>query len=61
MWKKHLSFHRDVSKALKVKYDTLRKAINAGRLSESKNQETAISKSSRTVVDKGGCHSFQVH
>jgi len=42
---------RDVAEELNVKYDTLRKAINDGRLSESKYKETAISKSSRNVVD----------
>ncbi len=41
----------DVAQELNVKYDTLRKAINDGRLSESKHKETAISKSSRNVVD----------
>jgi len=41
----------DVSQELEVKYDTLRKAINDGRLSESKPKEAAISKSSRNVVD----------
>ena len=41
----------DVAQELNVKYDTLRKAINDGRLSESKHKERAISKSSRNVVD----------
>lgn len=41
----------DVSQELKVKYDTLRKAINDGRLLEPKRPETAITKSSRNVVD----------
>jgi transposase len=42
---------RDVSQELNVKYDTLRKAINDGRLLEPKQTETAIAKSSRNVVD----------
>ena len=42
----------DVCKELKVKYDTLRKAIAAGRLPEPGVHETVISKSSQTVVDK---------
>jgi transposase len=41
----------DVSQELNVKYDTLRKAINDGRLLEPKHTETAITKSSRNVVD----------
>jgi transposase len=41
----------DVSQELNIKYDTLRKAINDGRLLESKQTETAITKSSRNVVD----------
>lgn len=41
----------DVAQELNVKYDTLRKAINDGRLFESKHNEIAVSKSSRNVVD----------
>ncbi len=41
----------DVAQELNVKHDTLRKAINDGRLSETKRKETALSKSSRNVVD----------
>jgi hypothetical protein len=41
----------DVSQELNVKYDTLRKAINDGRLSEPKHSEASLTKSSRNVVD----------
>ena len=40
-----------VSKEIDVRYDTLRKAINAGRLRENKANMTATSKSSRSVAD----------
>jgi len=50
----------DVAQELNVKYDTLRKAINDGRLSESKHKETAISKSSRNVVDVAAAESMGV-
>jgi len=50
----------DVAQELNVKYDTLRKAINDGRLSESKNKETAISKSSRNVVDAAAAEGMGV-
>jgi transposase len=50
----------DVSQELNVKYDTLRKAINDGRLSESKNQERAITKSSRNVVDAAAAEGMGV-
>jgi transposase len=39
------------AKELGVKYDTFRKAINDGRLVESSYPETAITKSSRSMVD----------
>ena len=42
---------RDLADELGVKYDTLRKAINDGRLRETKPPETATAKSSRDVVD----------
>ena len=42
---------REVVKELGVKYDTFRKAINDGRLVESKPPEASLSKSSRNVVD----------
>jgi hypothetical protein len=42
---------RSVSEALNIRYDTLRKAINDGRLHESKATNNATSKSERTVVD----------
>ena len=41
----------DASQELGVKPDTLRKAINDGRLIESRNTQSAITKSSRNVVD----------
>ena len=41
----------DAVQELGVKYDTFRKAINDGRLIESTPTETALTKSSRTVVD----------
>jgi transposase len=50
----------DVAQELNVKYDTLRKAINDGRLSESKHKETAISKSSRNVVDAAAAEGMGV-
>ena len=42
---------RDLADELGVKYDTLRKAINDGRLREPKPPDTATAKSSRDVVD----------
>ena len=51
---------RDVSQELNVKYDTLRKAINDGRLLQSKQTETAITKSSRNVVDAGAAEGMGV-
>ena len=42
---------KDAAQELGVKYDTLRKAINDGRLIESKTYDAAITKSSRNVVD----------
>ena len=42
---------KDISEDQCVKYDTLRKAINAGRLIESDHTPSAITKSSRTVID----------
>jgi biotin operon repressor len=42
---------RDLVDELEVKYDTLRKAINDGRLVETKAGEPATAKSSRDVVD----------
>lgn len=41
----------DTAEELSVGYDTLRKAINDGRLKESKASEVSISKSSRSVID----------
>jgi hypothetical protein len=41
----------DASQELDVKYDTFRKAINDGRLTEFRNTEASITKSSRNVVD----------
>ncbi|RLB78298.1 MAG: hypothetical protein DRH24_14670 [Deltaproteobacteria bacterium] len=41
----------DAVQELGVKYDTFRKAINDGRLIESTHTETAITKSSRNMVD----------
>ncbi len=41
----------DAVQELDVKYDTFRKAINDGRLIESKPTEAAITKSSRNVID----------
>jgi hypothetical protein len=41
-------------------YDTLRKALKDGRLSESSHQERAISKSSRTVVDNAASEGMGV-
>jgi transposase-like protein len=42
---------RDLADELGVKHDTLRKAINDGRLRETKAPETTTVKSSRDVVD----------
>jgi len=42
---------RDVAEEIDVKYDTLRKAINCGRLHETANNEIATSKSTRSVID----------
>jgi len=42
---------RDVSEEIGVKYDTLKKAINDGRLRETKENGTATSKSARSVAD----------
>ncbi len=50
----------DVARELKVKYDTLGKAINDGRLSESKHKETAVTKSSRNVVDAAAAEGMGV-
>jgi len=41
----------EISEELQIKYDTLRKAINDGRLKESKQNSTATTKSSRNVED----------
>jgi transposase len=45
----------DAVKELGVKYDTLRKAINDGRLIDSTPTETAITKSSRNVGRRSSC------
>jgi len=50
----------DVSQALTLKYDTIRKAINDDRLREPKQTETAISKSSRNVVDAAAAEGMGV-
>jgi len=50
----------DVSQELNIKYDTLRKAINDGRLVEPKQTETAITKSSRNVVDAAAAEGMGV-
>jgi transposase len=50
----------DVCEELNVKYDTLRKAIADGRLSEAGNQAAVISKSSRTVIDKAASEGMGV-
>ena len=42
---------RDTAEELSVRYDTLRKAINDGRLKENRNPDASTSKSSRTVID----------
>ncbi len=42
---------KDISKELEVKYDTLRKAINQGRLIEFNPIEISNTKSSRSVID----------
>ncbi len=49
---------KETAEELNVAYDTLRKAINDGRLQESKHHEVAISKSSRTVVDAEAAQSM---
>jgi transposase len=41
----------EISQELDIKYDTIRKAINDGRLKESKQNSTATTKSSRNVED----------
>lgn len=51
---------KDVCQELNVKYDTLRKAINDGRLREPKQGETAISKWSRNVVDAAAAEGMGV-
>ena len=51
---------RDVAQELKVKYDTLCKAINDGRLSETKHKETAVTKTSRNVVDAAAAEGMGV-
>jgi transposase len=42
---------RQVAQELGVKYDTLRKALKDGRLTESDKNEVSVSKSSRTTAD----------
>jgi transposase len=42
---------RDISEELNIKYDTLRKAVNDGRLQESNNFEYATTKSHRNEID----------
>ncbi len=42
---------KDIAEELAVKYDTLRKAINDGRLKESELIKSATNKSTRTIVD----------
>jgi len=50
----------EIAQELSVNCDTLRKAINDGRLSESKHKEKAISKSSRNVVDAAAAEGMGV-
>jgi transposase len=50
----------DVCQELDVKYDTLRKAINEGRLLEPEQTETALTKSSRNVVDAAAAEGMGV-
>lgn len=50
----------DVSQELNVKYDTVRKAISDGRLSESKHKEAAVTKWSRNVVDAAAAEGMGV-
>lgn len=42
---------REIAEELGIKYDTLRKAINDGRLKEMELPESTTSKSTRTIVD----------
>jgi regulator of replication initiation timing len=42
---------RDTAEEISVRYDTLRKAINDGRLEENRTHDASVSKSSRTVID----------
>lgn len=49
---------RDVSDALGIRYDTLRKSINDGRLRESKTMDVATTKSKRTVIDAAAAESM---
>ena len=42
---------KDAARELGIKYDTLRKAINDGRLIESRSDESGLTKSSRDVID----------
>lgn len=42
---------RETAEELRVRYDTLRKAINDGRLTEKRVEKAALNKSSRTVID----------
>ena len=51
---------RDVCQELSVKYDTLGKAINDARLLEPKQTVTAITKSSRNVVDAAAAEGMGV-
>jgi transposase len=44
-------FRKDVARELGIKYDTLRKALNDGRLIEPKTTDAATTKSSRNVAD----------
>ena len=51
---------REVCQELKLRYDTLRKAISDGRLLEPKRRESAITKSSRNVLDAAAAEGMGV-
>jgi len=51
---------KDAAQELGVKYDTLRKAINDGRLIESRLTEPIITKSSRNLLDVGAADGMGV-
>jgi biotin operon repressor len=49
---------KDAALELGIKYDTLRKAINDGRLIESRATESSLTKSSRDVIDMAAANAM---